>query len=53
MKGTLIALVTGALDTVTKGLVRELDDLEIRGRMETLQTAPLTSVRILRKILEN
>ena len=31
MKVTVIPIVIGALDTVTKGLVQELKDLEIRG----------------------
>ena len=46
-------MVTGALGTVTKELVRELEDLEIRGRVETIQTiALLRSARILRRVLE-
>ena len=31
-------IVIGALGTVTKGLIKGLDDLEIRGRVETIQT---------------
>ncbi len=39
--------------TVTKGLVQGLEDLEIRGRVETIQTtALLRSARILRRVLE-
>ena len=30
---TVISIVIGALDTVTKGLVKGLEDLEIRGRV--------------------
>ena len=42
-----------ALGTVTKGLVQELKDLEIRGRVETIKTtALLRSVRILRRVQE-
>ena len=53
MKVTIIPIVIGALDTVTKGLIRGLKDLEIRGRVETIQaTALLRSVRILRRVLE-
>ena len=53
MKVTVIPIVIGALGTVTKGLVQELEDLEIRGRMETLQTtAGLRLARILRRVLE-
>ena len=43
-------IVTGALGTVPKGLVR---GLEIRGRIETIQTTVLIrSARIQRKVLE-
>ena len=48
----VIAIVIGALDTVNKGLVKGLEDLEIRGRAETIQpTALLRSARILRRVL--
>ena len=53
MKVTLILVVVGAHGTVTKGLINRLEDLEIRGRMETIQTASLLrSARILRRVLE-
>ena len=53
MKVTMIPIVIGALGTVTKGLVKGLEDLEIRGRFETIQnTALLRSARILRRVLE-
>ena len=53
MKVTLILIVIGALDTVTKGLIQGLKYLEIRGRVDTIQTtALLRSARILRKLLE-
>ena len=53
MKVTIIPTVTGALGTVTKGLVQGLEDLEIRGRVEIiLTTALLGSTRILRRVLE-
>ena len=46
-------MVNGVLGTVTKGLVLGLEDLEIRGRVETIQiTALLRSARILRKVLK-
>ena len=46
-------IVIGALDTVTKGLVQTLEELEITGRMMTVQTtALLRSARILRRVLE-
>ena len=54
MKVMVIPVVTGVLGTVTKGLVLGLEDLEIRGRMETIQTAALMgSTRIMRRVLES
>ena len=41
MKVTVIPLVIGALGTVTKGLVKGLEDLKIRGQVETIQTSAL------------
>ena len=53
MKVTIIPIVIGSLGTVTKGLLQGLEDLEIRGRVETIQTtALLTPARILRRALE-
>ena len=53
MKMTVIPTVIGALGKVTKGLVQGMEDLEIRGREETIQTtALLRSARILRRVLE-
>ena len=53
MKVMVKPIVIGVLDTVTKGLVQGLEDLEIRGRVETIQmTALLRSARILRRVLE-
>ena len=53
MKMTIIRIVIGALGTVAKGLVPGLDDLEIRERVETIQTTILLgSVRILGIVLE-
>ena len=52
-KVTVIAIIIGALSTVNKGLILGLEDLEIRGRVETIQTtALLRSVRLPRKVLE-
>ena len=52
MKVTVILILTGAFGTGTKGLVKGLEDFEIRGRVETIQTtALLKSDRILRKVL--
>ena len=36
MKVKVTRIVIGVLGTVTKGLVQGLDDLEIRGRVETI-----------------
>ena len=53
MKVTVIPIVIGVLGTVTKGLIKSLKDLEISGRVETIQTtALLRSARILRRVLE-
>ena len=53
MKVTIIAIVTGASAIVTKRLAQGLEDLEIRVRVETVQTtALLKSARILRRVLE-
>ena len=53
MKVTIIPSVIGAFGTVTKGLFKGLEDLEVRGRVETIQTtALLTTARILRRVLE-
>ena len=50
---TIISIVIGALDTVTKELVERLEDLEITGRVQTIKTAALLrSARILRGVLE-
>ena len=36
---TVIPIVVGAFGTVTKGLLKGLADLEIRGRVDTIQKA--------------
>ena len=41
MKVTFIPFVIGAVDTVTEGLEKGLEDLEIRGWIETIQTKAL------------
>ena len=49
-----IPIVIGALGTVTEGLIKGLEDLEIRGRVDTIETtALLRSARIPRKVREN
>ena len=53
MKVTVVPIVIGALGTVTKELVKGLEDIEIRGRMDTIQaTALLRSARLLRRVQE-
>ena len=53
MKVKVIPIVVGALGTVPKGLEKGLENLEIRGKLETIQTtALLQSARILRRVLE-
>ena len=53
MKVTIVPIVIGALGTVTKGLLKGLEDLEVGGRIETIQTTALMrTVRILRRVLE-
>ena len=41
MKMTVIPIVISALGTVTKGLIKDLEVLEIRGRAEIIQTTAL------------
>ena len=53
MKVTIIPIVIGAFGTVTKGLLKGLEDLEVGGRVENIQTtALLRMARILRRVLE-
>ena len=53
MKVTIVPIVIGALGTITKGLLKGLEDLEIGGREDTIQTtALLRTARILRRVLE-
>ena len=53
MKVTIVAIVNGAFGTITKGLLKGLEDLEVGGRVETIQmTALLRTARILRRVLE-
>ena len=41
MTETIIPIVIDAFSTVTKGLLKGLEDLEIRGQLETIQTTTL------------
>ena len=53
MQVTIISIVIGAFGTVTKGLLNELEDLEVDGRVETIQTTGLLrTARIQRSVQE-
>ena len=53
MEVTIVSIVIGAFDIITKGLLKGLEDLEVDGRVETIQTtALLRTARILRRVLE-
>ena len=53
MQVTIIPIVIGAFGTVTKRLLKGLEDLAVGGRVETIQTtALLRTARILRRVLE-
>ena len=53
MKMTFIQIVIDAFVTVTKGILKGLEDLEIRGRVETTQPITLLgTARILKRVLE-
>ena len=50
---TIVPIVIGAFGTVTKELLKGLEDLLVGGRVETIQTtALLRMARILRRVLE-
>ena len=49
MKVTIVPIVIGVFGTITKGLLKGLEDLEVGGQVETIQmTALLRMARILR-----
>ena len=53
VKVTIVPIVIGAFGTITKGLLKGQEDLEVGGRVETIQmTALLRTARILRRVLE-
>ena len=39
MKVTIVQIVIGAFGTITKGLSKGLGDLEVGGRVETIETS--------------
>ena len=52
MKVTITPIVIGAFGTVTKGLLKGLENLEVGGQVETIQTTTfLRSARLLRRVL--
>ena len=53
MQVTIIPTVIGAFGTVTKGLLNGLEDLEVGGQVETIQTTALLRTAFLRRLLEN
>ena len=53
MKVTIVPIVIGAFVTITKGLLKGPEDLEVGRQVETIQTtALLRTARILRRVLE-
>ena len=53
MKVTIVPIVISALGTITKRLLKGLEDFEVGGRVETIQTtALLRTARILRRVLK-
>ena len=53
MKVKVIPIVIGTLGTVTKSLEKSLENLGVRGKIETIQnTALLKSDRIVRRVLD-
>ena len=53
MQVTIIPVVIGVFETVTKGLLKGLEDWEVGGRVETIQTtALLRTARIPKRVLE-
>ena len=46
MSVTIIPIVIGAFGTISKGLLKGLEDLEIRGRVETIQITTLLRMEV-------
>ena len=52
-KVSVVPIVFGAFGTVTEGLLKGLEDLEVGGRVENIQTTALSrTARILRRVPE-
>ena len=53
MKVTIVLIGIDAFGKITKGLLKGLEDLEVGGRVQTIQmTALQRTARILRRVLE-
>ena len=53
MKVTIIPIVISVFGTATRGLLKGLEDLEVGGGVETIQTTTLLRIAIiLRRVLE-
>ena len=53
MKVTIVPIMTGASGTVAKGLLKGVEDLDVGGRVENIETtALLRTARILRRVQE-
>ncbi len=53
MKVTITRIVISAFGTLTKGLLKGVEELEVGGRVETIQMIVLLrSAKILRRVLE-
>ena len=53
MNVAIIPIVIGVFGTVTKELLKGLEDLEVSGPVETIQTTVLLkTARMLRRVLE-
>ena len=53
MKVMILAMLNGAFGSINKGLLKGLENLEVGGRVETIQTTTLLRMaRILRRVLE-
>ena len=53
MKVMIEPIVIGVFGAITKGLLKDLEDLEVGGRVETIQiTALLRTARMLRRVME-
>ena len=46
MKVTIVPIVIGAFGTITKGLLKGLEDLEVGGRTETIQMTALLRMEV-------